>query len=131
MNGYSNRIVALEQTVLKLISANKVLTENVEDLEPHSRHYSLQVNSLPEGVEGSDPVTFMSQIFQYVLGSEMFPAPPLVDRAHCIGPVSLADRENQRATGLIVRFHYFTNEVSILKKIMILNYLITFQFVPV
>lgn len=116
MNDYSDRIVALEQTVLKLNSANKVLTEKVEDLESRSRRCNLRVIGLPEGVEGSDPVTFMSHFFQDVLGSEMFPAPPLLDRAHRIGPASLADKENQRARVMIVRFHYFTDKEKVVRR---------------
>ncbi|CAM4659346.1 unnamed protein product [Leuciscus chuanchicus] len=42
----------------------------------------------------------------FVFGSGIFPTPPLLDRAHRIGPVPSADRENQRPRVMIVRFHY-------------------------
>lgn len=58
----------------------------------------------------------MSHFFQDVLGSEMFPAPPLLDRAHCIGPASLADKENQRARVMNVRFHYFTDKEKVVRR---------------
>ncbi len=84
LNDYSDRIVALEQTVLKLTSANKQLTDKVEDLESRSLCCNLRVIGIPERAEASDPVTFMPQFFQDVLGSEIFPTLPLLDRAHRI-----------------------------------------------
>ncbi len=112
---YSDRIVALEQTVLKLTSSNKQLTDKVEDLESRSRRCNLRVISIPERAEGSDPVTFMSQFFQDVLGSEIFPTPSLLDRAHRIGPASSADRENQRPRVMIERFHYYGDKEKVLQ----------------
>lgn len=110
LNDYSDRIVALEQEVLKLNSANKQLTDKVEDLESRSRRCNLRVIGIPERAEGSDPATFMSKFFQDVLGSEIFPNPPLLDRAHRIGPAPSSDRENQRPRVMIVRFHYFSDK---------------------
>ncbi len=115
LNDYSDRIVALEQMVLKLTSANKQLTDKVEDLESRSRRCNLWVIGIPERAEGSDPVTFMSQFFQGVLGSEIFPTPPLLDRAHRIGPASSADRENQKPRVMIVRFHYYSDKEKVLR----------------
>ncbi|XP_053481877.1 uncharacterized protein LOC128608266 [Ictalurus furcatus] len=117
LNDYSDRIVALEQTVLKLISANKQLSEKVEDLESRSRRCTLRVIGIPEREEGSDLVTFMSKFFQDVLGSEIFPTAPLLDRAHRIGPVpSEEQRENQRSRVVIVRFHYFHDREKVVRR---------------
>lgn len=69
LNDYSDCIVALEQAMEKLNSANKQLTDKVEDLESCSRQCNLRIVGIPEREEGSDPVTFMSQFFQDVLGS--------------------------------------------------------------
>lgn len=116
LNDYSDRIVALEQTVLKLTSANKQLTDKVEDLESRSRRCNLRVIGIPERAEANDPVTFMSQFFQDVLGSEIFPTPPLLDRAHRIGSASSVDRENQRPRVMIVRFHYYGDKEKVLRR---------------
>lgn len=68
---------------------------------------------IPEREEGSDPVTFMSQFFQDVLGSELLPTLMLLDQAHRIGPAAPADCENLRPSVMIVRFYYFRDKEKV------------------
>lgn len=108
LSSYSDRVVSLERAVEDLTKNNKQLTEKMEDLESRSRRCNLRVIGIPEGAEGSDPVTFMSNFFADVLGTDVFQTPPLLDRAHRIGPKpSSPNSEGLKPRVFIVRFHYY------------------------
>lgn len=111
LSSYSDRVVSLERAVEHLSTANKQLTDKMEDLESRSRRCNLRVVGIPEGAEGADPVAYMSNFFADVLGADVFQSPPLLDRAHRIGPKP----SNPNAGGLkprvfIVRFHYYQDK---------------------
>lgn len=111
LSSYSDRVVSLERAVEQLSAANKQLTDKMEDLESRSRRCNLRVIGIPEGAEGADPVAYMSKFFADVLGADVFQSPPLLDRAHRIGPKP----PNPNAEGLkprvvIVRFHYYQDK---------------------
>lgn len=85
LSSYSDRTVDLEEMCASLKNSNKLLANTVDDLENRSRRCNLRVINLAEEVEGTDPVEFMSGFFAEVLGSDLFPTPPILDRAHCLG----------------------------------------------
>ncbi|KAJ7992819.1 hypothetical protein DPEC_G00265960 [Dallia pectoralis] len=85
MCNYSDRIVALEETVARLGSENQQLKDKTEDLESRSRRCNLRIVGIPEKMERGDPVGFMTGFFTEVLGTTLVPAPLKLDRAYRIG----------------------------------------------
>ncbi|KAJ8016201.1 hypothetical protein DPEC_G00004730 [Dallia pectoralis] len=57
---YSDRIVALEETVARLSSENQQLKDKTDDLESRSRRCNLRIVGIPEKMERGDPVGFMT-----------------------------------------------------------------------
>lgn len=107
---YSDSIVSLEKAVKDLATSNKQLTDKMEDLESRSRRCNLRVIGIPEGAEGPDPVAFMSSFFSEVLGSDVFPSPPVLDRAHRIGPKPSDNQASGKPRVFIVCFHYYSDK---------------------
>lgn len=66
----------------QLEKANAALVSKTEDLENRSRRQNLRIVGLPEGVEGGSPLDFVSQLLHNVIGEDIFPKPPELDRAH-------------------------------------------------
>lgn len=81
-----------------------------EYLQNHSRRSNLRVVGIPENTEAQDPVAFMSAFFAEVLGSDFFPTPPVLDRAHRIGPTTTEDARNWAR--VIVCFLYHKERVA-------------------
>lgn len=117
LSDHSDRIVALESACARLQSENVQLKDKVEDLESRSRRNNLRVVGIPEKLEGADPVKFMSDFFMEVLGANFFSSPPLLDRAHRIGPPRPSEEPGTpRPRVFIVRFHYYTDKERILRR---------------
>lgn len=115
LSDYSDRIVELERCTKTLKDDNMRLLAKTEDLENRSRRSNLRVVGIPEKMEGRDPVAFMSAFFAEVLGSEFFPTPPILDRAHRIGPTP-AEGGSNRARVVIVRFHYYRDKERVARR---------------
>ncbi|XP_062893457.1 uncharacterized protein LOC134340309 [Mobula hypostoma] len=72
LNDYSDRLVSTEATIAVLQSENAFLKGKLDDLENQSRRSNLRVVGIPENLEGSDPVKFMTEFFDKVLGTSFF-----------------------------------------------------------
>lgn len=58
------------------------LRKKVIDLEARSRRNNLRIIGLGEGTESGRLTIFFAELIQTVLGRELFPQPPELDRAH-------------------------------------------------
>ncbi|KAJ7995644.1 hypothetical protein DPEC_G00246720 [Dallia pectoralis] len=116
MCDYSDRIVALEETVARLSSENQQLKDKNDDLESRSRRCNLRIVGIPEKMERGDPVGFMTGFFTEVLGTTLVPAPLKLDRAHRIGAPPTPDGVNPKPRVFIVRFHNFQDKERVLRR---------------
>lgn len=72
----------LDKTVLHLRKQNDYLLEKVDQLENYSRRNNIRLINLPEGREGTIPVKFFTDWLPSALGSDNFPDPIIIERAH-------------------------------------------------
>lgn len=88
------RICEAEAAVKSLQAQNETLLDRLENLENRSRRANLRILNLPEGSEdGHDPAIFISGLLKDVMGDNVFPSPPELDRAHrAAGPRPAAGR---------------------------------------
>ncbi|KAG9266222.1 LINE-1 type transposase domain-containing protein 1 [Astyanax mexicanus] len=103
----------MESKLMELLKENVTLTSKVDDLENRSRRQNLRIIGLPEGSEGQSPSTFISQLLVEIMGEEIFPQPPELDRAHRALVAKPAQGERPRA--VIVRFHRFQEKERALR----------------
>lgn len=75
-------LVGLDKTVLQLRKQNEYLLEKVDQLENYSRRNNIRVINLPEGCEGTNPVKFFTDWLPSTLGTDSFPDPIIIERAH-------------------------------------------------
>ncbi|KAJ3583515.1 hypothetical protein NHX12_017134 [Muraenolepis orangiensis] len=68
----------------------------------------------PHVKKAQDTVSFMSGFFAEVLG-DFFPTPPVLDRAHRMGPAS-ADKERHRPRVFMVCFHYHRDKQRVARE---------------
>ena len=61
---------------------NAKLKAKLTDLEGRSRRCNVRLIGVPEAVEGSWPTSFFSNFLVDVLGKDVLPSPPELDRAH-------------------------------------------------
>lgn len=89
------RLTVAESTMKTLQSQNQLLLDRCDDLENRSRRFNLRILNIPEGSEdGKDPVKFISDVLMEMMGPDVFPAPPELERAHR----TPASRTSQRLT---------------------------------
>ena len=116
LSDHSDRLTALEETCTRLQSENTQLMAKTEDLELQSRCNNLRMIGIPEKTEGADPVKFMATFLTEVLGASFFSSPPILDRAHRIGPAHSAEEgKGARPRVFIVRFHYLSDKERVLR----------------
>ena len=92
---------------------NAWLKEKVDDLENRSRRLNLRVVGIPERVEGSNPVAFITHFLEEIFGEKKF-STPLLARAHRLGPAKSEANGNQRPRVFIVAFHNFQDKQRII-----------------
>ena len=108
------RLVQVEAKLNTVQTENAWLKEKVDDLENRSRRLNLRVVGIPERVEGSNPVAFMTHFFEEIFGKDFFPTPLLLARAHRLGPAKSEANGNQRPRVFIVAFHNFQDKQRII-----------------
>ncbi|KAF7661707.1 hypothetical protein LDENG_00255570 [Lucifuga dentata] len=113
----SDKVTQLETNYNELLSKCDMLTSKLDELENRSRRSNLRVLGVPEKMEGADPVEFMTQRFREICGSDTFPHPPLLDRAHRLGrSTDDGGERSSRPRPIIVRFHYYQDKEWVLAK---------------
>ncbi|XP_075315187.1 uncharacterized protein l1td1 [Odontesthes bonariensis] len=109
---HSDELAEITTILEQLEKANAVLASKADDLENRSRRQNLRIVGLPEGTEGSLPLDFVSQLLQAVIGDDIFPKPPELDRAQ--RTPAPKPTQGQRSRALIVRFHRFQDKERVL-----------------
>ena len=108
------RICDAEATVKSLQAQNVTLLDRLENLENRSRRANLRILNLPEGSEdGHHPTIFISKLLKDVMGDNVFPSPPKLDRAHrTAGPKPAAGRS---PWPIILCFHQYQEKDTALR----------------
>ena len=107
-------LLSLEATCAELTAVNEKLKAKTADLEAHSRRNNVRIVGLSESIEGPRPTDFFSALLVQLLGEEILPKPPVLDRAHR----SLAPKlkQGERPRPVIVRFHDYQTKEKVLRK---------------
>ncbi|KAL7849537.1 hypothetical protein SRHO_G00211600 [Serrasalmus rhombeus] len=103
----------LEAQVIALAADNAKLKAKVLDLEGRSRRYNLRLIGLPESIEGTRPTVFFSNLLVEVLGKDVLPSPPELERAHRALRDKPAEGEKPRA--VIICFHKFQTKEAVIR----------------
>ncbi|CAI5682234.1 unnamed protein product [Oreochromis niloticus] len=108
------RLTVAEASIKMLQTQNQSLADRCDDLENRSRRANLRILNIPEGSEdGKDPIKFISDVLMEVMGSEVFPAPPELERAHRTPTSRTSRRSSPRA--FLVCFSRFQQKEAALR----------------
>lgn len=106
----SDEIQTIQTELAAVTGENNRLKAKLTDLESRSRRNNARLVGLPEGIEGSHPTTFFSQLLLEVFGEDTLERAPKLDRAHRMLIAKPGPGEKPRA--VIVCFHdYQTREL--------------------
>lgn len=108
---HSDRITEMQSVISTLQKQVVQLDAKCEDLEGRSRRNNIRLVGLPEGVEGSHPADFVSQLLQSLLHLQ---EKPLLDRAH--RTLRERPRKGEPPRPLVIRVHYFQARDEILRR---------------
>ncbi|CAL1584216.1 unnamed protein product [Knipowitschia caucasica] len=110
------KLTQAEGTIKSLEARNKIIFERVDDLENRSRRSNLRIINIPEGSErGRDPVEFMSELLKECMGPDVFPRPPVLERAHRTPGGSRSEHQPSPPRTFMVCFHYFQEKEKALR----------------
>ncbi len=114
------RISVVEDTVSRdnvdLYEMKKKLDaalEKIDDLENRSRRCNIRIIGLPEGEEGTNPVSFLRTWLPNLLNTEFKNHQVKIERAHRVSSRLPASGERPRA--LMVKLHHFQDKARILQ----------------
>lgn len=110
----SEDIQAIQAELATVTEGNNKLKTKLIDLESRSRRNNVRLVGLPEGIEGSHPTTFFSQLFLDVFGEETLGKAPELDRAHRMLMAKPGPGDKPRA--VIVCFHNYQTRELITRK---------------
>lgn len=113
LTSHSDEIAKLRTRIDQLEKANAALASKAEDLENRSRRQNVRIVGIPEGLEGGSPAEFISKLLQRVIGNDIFPTPPEVDRVHRMLVPRPAVGQCPRA--VIVKFHRYQDKERVLR----------------
>ena len=77
-----NQLQFLESQVTSMADDNAKLKAKITDLEGRSRRCNVRLIGVPEAIEGPQPTSFFSTLLVDILGKDVLPTPPELDRAH-------------------------------------------------
>jgi len=105
------RICDAEATIKSLQAQNATLLDHLEN---RFHRANLRILNLPEGSEdGHHPTIFISKLLKDVMGDNVFPSPPKLDRAHrTAGPKPAAGRS---PWPIILCFHQYQEKDTALR----------------
>lgn len=107
------RLTVAESSIKTLQNQNQLLLDRCDDLENHSRRSNLRILNIPEGSEdGKDPLKFMSDALMEMMGPEVFPTPPELERAHR-SPTSRAGQRSSPRTFLVCFSRFQQKEAAL------------------
>lgn len=110
---HETRITSLEETVSGLRDENSALKLKVDDLEGRSRRNNIKIIGIPEQEEGGKPTEFIEALIPNLFGSDSFPSPVVIDRAHrTLRPPPTA---GDKPRAIIARVHFYREKELILR----------------
>lgn len=128
-NALDERVLALEATCTALSDSNAKLLAKVSDLESRSRRNNIRIVGLPESIEGPRPSAYFSQLLFDVMGEDVLPSPPEIDRAHRTLVNKPAAGEKPRA--VIIRIHRYQQKERIIREARVKRGKLMFQGNPI
>lgn len=109
-----SRLRELETTCAALVDSNAKLKAKTADLEARSCRNNIRIVGLPESTEGPRPTAFFSELLRKVLGEEILPSLPELDRAHRSLTSKPLPGEKPRA--VIIRFHRYQEKDRVVRE---------------
>lgn len=109
-NSTSTDMGVIQAQLATMATANAKLRAKVSDLEGRSRRNNIRIVGLPENIERSTtPTEFFSNLLCEVLGTDILPSPPELDRAH--RTLAARPSSTDRPRPVVIAFHsYKTRE---------------------
>ncbi|KAI2656553.1 LINE-1 type transposase domain-containing protein 1 [Labeo rohita] len=110
----SQRIHSLEAVCAELTENYSKLKAKTADLEGRSWRNNIRIIGLLESVEGPRPTVFFLELLSEVMGEQVLPAPPELDRAH----QALVPKPKQggKPRAVIVRFHRYQIKEAVMRE---------------
>ncbi|KAL7844446.1 hypothetical protein SRHO_G00229850 [Serrasalmus rhombeus] len=87
---HDTRLERLERECCLLKHSNASLVEKLDDLENRSRRCNLRIVGIPEGLESTDPIGFVTGLLTELFGSSLCQSQPVIERAHRLGRSTIA-----------------------------------------
>lgn len=113
-NVLDERVVALEAACATLTESNAKLQDKVVDLESRSRRNNIRIVGLPESLEGPRPSVFSAQALVDILGEDILPSPPEIDRAH--RALTSKPAAGKKPRPVIIRLHRYLQKELIIRE---------------
>lgn len=111
---FSDKLQALEAKCVAMEDNYAKLKAKTIDLESRCRRNNIRIVGLPESIEGTQPTTFFSGLLKEVLGEEVLPKAPELDRAHRALTAKPAPGSRPRA--VIARVHHNQTKAAIVQE---------------
>lgn len=108
-----NQLQLLESQVTNMADDNAKLRARVTDLEGRSRRCNVRLIGIPVAAEGTRPTSFFSKLLVDLLGEDVLPAPPELDRAH--RSLRPKPAEGGKPRPVIVCFHKFQTKDIVIR----------------
>lgn len=106
-------ITSMHSAIKKLQEKCDILETKVDDQENRGRRNNLRLIGLPEKAEGQDMCTFLEGWLPRALGTDTFPSPLVIERAHRIGRHNVGQDSKPRA--VIMRFLNFREKENAMR----------------
>ena len=114
-NEADRRLDDLEKVCSTLQRDNEFLREKLADLEGRSRRQNIRIVGLAESIDGARPTDFFAQLLVEVLGKEVLPSAPELDRAHRSLVAKPGPRGKPRP--VIIRLHRYQVKDQIIREV--------------
>lgn len=113
-NLVSERLLSLEAICAELAASNEKLKAKAVDLEARSRRNNVRIIGLPESIEGPRPTDFFALLLTQLLGKDILPVPPELDRAHWT--LAPKPKQGEKPRPVIIRFHNYKTKEKVLSE---------------
>lgn len=104
---------AMHNTVKKLKEKCDTLESRVEEQENRGRRNNLRIIGIPEKAEGQDMCAFLEGWLPKALGTDIFPSPPVIERAHRIG--RLIPGQDSKPRAVIMRLLNYREKEKVMR----------------
>lgn len=83
-------------------------------MEGRSRRNNIRIIGLPESVEGPRPTAFFSEMLSEIMGEQILPSPPELDRAH--HALIAKPKQGERPRAVIVHFPRYQIKEAVIQE---------------